>query len=118
MIYSGFDWHRGPKYGNKRTEVDGIVFDSRKEANRWAELQMMEKAGVIQRLERQKTYVLIPGMRWSDGKKHRDTIYKADFVYIEDGKTVVEDVKGVRTPVYKLKRELMKQIYDIEIREV
>ena len=106
------------KYGNKKTEVNGIVFDSQKEARRYIDLSLLEQAGEISGLKRQVKYVLITGKRWSDGHKHRDTVYIADFVYQENGQTVVEDVKGYRTDVYKLKRELMKDKFDIEIREV
>ena len=106
------------KYGNKKTECDGILFDSKAEAGRYIELKLMEKMGVIQDLAWQVPFTLIKGQRWSDGKKHKDTVYKADFVYTENGQTVVEDVKGFLTKVYKLKKELMKEKYGIEIREV
>lgn len=106
------------KYHNKKTEVDGIVFDSKAEAKRWNELRMMEKMGLIRHLERQVPFLLIRGQRWSGGRKHRDTYYKADFVYYENGQQIVEDVKGVRTEGYRIKRELMKDRYGIEIREV
>lgn len=107
------------KYGNKKTERDGITFDSRKEARRYDELKLWEKVGGISNLQRQVKYILIRGQRWrSDGKKHRDTVYIADFVYEMDGKVIVEDVKGFRTDVYRIKRELMKMLYDIEVKEV
>ena len=106
------------KYRNKKTEVDGILFDSKKEANRFLVLKGMEESGEISHLERQIKFILIKGERWSDGKKHRDTVYVADFVYQKDGDMVVEDVKGFRTPVYKLKRELMKFMYSLEVKEV
>lgn len=106
------------KYHNHKTEFDGILFDSKKEAQRYAILRGMEWAGAIRNLRRQVKYKLIEGRRWSNGKKHRDTYYIADFVYTVHGREVVEDVKGIRTPVYKLKRELMKEKYNIEIQEV
>ena len=108
------------KYHNKKTEVDGIVFDSKAEARRYEELRMMEKMGLIHDLKRQVPYTLIKGDRWmsENNRKHRDTIYKADFTYFENGHLVVEDVKGVRTEGYRIKRELMKDRYGIEIREV
>ena len=106
------------KYGNKKTTFAGITFDSKKEAERYIVLKAMENLGAIKDLRRQVPFVLIEGKRWSNGKKHRDTVYKADFVYTLDDETVVEDVKGFRTDVYKLKRELMKDKYDIEISEV
>lgn len=106
------------KYHNKKTERDGILFDSKKEAQRWSELKLWEKVGGIKNLQRQVKYTLIKGQRWTDGKKHRDTIYIADFVYTMDGKVIVEDVKGFRTDAYRIKRELMKELYDIEVKEV
>lgn len=109
------------KYGNTKTEVDGIRFDSKAEARRYTELKMMQECGLIRGLRMQVPFVLIKGAVWSDGKKHRDTIYKADFVYYETEnprKMVVEDVKGFRTDVYKLKKELMKERWGIEIKEV
>lgn len=110
---------RGRKYRNVKTEADGILFDSKAEAQRWLELRILEHSGMITRLRRQVPFVLIKGTVWSDGKKHRDTKYIADFYYIdEDGRIVVEDVKGYRTAVYKLKREIMKDVYGIEIKEV
>ncbi len=98
------------KYGAKKTIVDGIKFDSKKEARRYNALVMLEKAGAIQNLELQPRYDLI-----INGKKCG--FYKADFRYTEKGKTVVEDVKGMKTPVYNLKKKLIKAIYDIDIFE-
>lgn len=106
------------KYHSKKTEYDGIIFDSKKEAQRYAILREMERCGVIGDLRRQVRFVLIKGLRWSDGRKHRDTVYVADFTYIDNGKLVVEDVKGFKTPVYKIKKELMKAVHHIEIKEV
>lgn len=105
------------KYHNKKTEVDGIVFDSKKEAGRYIVLKMMEETGEIRDLRRQVKYELIPKQR-IDGKIHREVYYIADFVYIKDGEIVVEDVKGFRTDVYKLKRKMMKAKYGIEVKEV
>lgn len=101
-----------PKYRNKKTSVDGIRFDSKREANRYMELKLLERAGAIKDLRRQVSYVLINKSRYGRAIK-----YVADFVYYEDGKLVVEDVKGVRTPVYKLKKRLMAEVYGIEIKE-
>lgn len=106
------------KYHNTKMIVDGILFDSKKEARRFQELKLWEKVGGISDLRRQVKYTLIKGQRWSDGKKHRDTVYIADFVYKMDGRVIVEDVKGFRTDAYRIKRELMKDLYDIEIQEV
>lgn len=101
-----------PKYRNKKTSVDGIRFDSKREANRYIELKMLERAGVIKGLKRQVPYVLINKSRYGRAIK-----YVADFVYLENGQLVVEDVKGVRTPVYKLKKRLIAEVYGIEIKE-
>lgn len=106
------------KYHNTQCSLDGIRFDSIKEMNRYAELKIMEKGGVIKNLRLQVPYTLIPAEKDDRGKtRERAVKYVADFVYEEDGKTVVEDVKGVKTSVYKIKRRLMKYIYGIEIKE-
>lgn len=106
------------KYHAKKTELDGITFDSKKEANRYAELKLLERSGAIHNLQRQVRYELIPAQK-KDGKTiERACHYIADFVYEEDGKTVVEDVKGYRTKEYVLKRKLMLQVHGIEVREV
>jgi len=105
------------KYHSTPTEVNGIRFDSKREANRWAELRLMERAGKIQKLKRQVKYLLIPS-QYRDGKCiEREASYIADFVYIKDGHLVVEDCKGFRTPEYKLKRKLMLERYDIRLVE-
>ena len=106
------------KYHAKKTELDGITFDSRKEAQRYAELKLLERSGAIHNLQRQVRYELIPAQK-KDGKTiERACHYIADFVYEENGKTVVEDVKGYRTKEYVLKRKLMLQVHGIEVREV
>lgn len=104
------------KYGNKKTEVDGITFDSQAEARRYKALKLLERAGEIQSLELQPVYELVPSVTLY-GRKRTAVRYKADFRYINNGQTVVEDVKGMRTPVYNLKRHLMKAVHNIEIKE-
>ena len=101
-----------PKYHNSKTVIDGIRFDSKKEAKRYLELKILVKAGVIKELKRQVPYILIDKSCYGRAIK-----YVADFVYLENGQLVVEDVKGVRTPVYKLKKRLMAEVYGIEIKE-
>lgn len=101
-----------PKYRNKKTSVDGIRFDSKREANRYMELKLLERAGIIKGLKRQVPYILIDKSRYGRAIK-----YVADFVYYEDDKLVVEDVKGVRTPVYKLKKRLIAERFGIEVKE-
>lgn len=117
------------KYGNRKTTVDGIVFDSRKEARRYVDLSLLLRAGEISDLRRQVKYVLIPAQREPpDPKKkkpvlgkvvERECSYFADFVYqAKDGTTVVEDTKGLRTKDYIIKRKLMLYVYGIRIVEV
>lgn len=109
------------KYNNKKITVDGQIFDSKKEANRYKELRLLEKAGEIKDLRTQVKFNLIPAQRdEATGKViERECSYKADFVYYEeDGETVVEDVKGFRTKEYIIKRKLMLYQYGIRIREV
>ena len=109
------------KYNNKKITVEGQIFDSKKEANRYKELRLLEKAGEIKDLRTQVKFKLIPAQRdEATGKViERECSYKADFVYYEeDGETVVEDVKGFRTKDYIIKRKLMLYQYGLRIREV
>lgn len=108
------------KYNNKKITVDGQIFDSKKEASRYEELRLLEKAGEIKDLRTQVKFKLIPAQRdEATGKViERECSYKADFVYDEAGETVVEDVKGFRTKEYIIKRKLMLYQYGIKIREV
>lgn len=117
------------KYRSIKTEVDGIVFDSRKEAGRYSELKLLERVGKISNLRLQVKYMLIPAQREPDTKGPRGGIrpgrllekecsYIADFVYEENGTTIVEDTKGFRTDAYIIKRKLMLERYGIKIREV
>ena len=112
----------GLKYGNCKTEVDGIVFDSKHEAERYAELKLMEKAGLISNLELQKTFVLLGAQKDEHGKVIEQPVrYVADFVYKDEhGKRVVEDAKSeaTKTAVYRIKRKMMLAIYGLRIREV
>ena len=102
------------KYNNTKIRVDGRLFDSKAEAARWQELQLLERAGEITELERQVEYELIPKQ-----KGERAAKYIADFRYKDhEGKVVVEDTKGVRTPVYILKRKLLLWVHGIRIQEV
>lgn len=108
------------KYGNRKTELDGMLFDSRKEAARWCELKLMERAGLISDLQRQVKFELIPNIY--EGKKvvQRSASYIADFVYQRGGEQIVEDTKsaGTITDVYKLKKKFMRWKYGIDIQEV
>lgn len=109
-------WSGRSKYHARKTCVDGITFDSRREADRYLALKSMEEDGTIEDLRRQVRYELIPAFD-VDGKHYRPVCYVADFVYMKDGKEVVEDVKGMRTDVYKLKAKLFARRYGKVIKE-
>ena len=106
---------RKNKYGNVKTVVDGITFDSKLEARRWRQLKFMEFAGEISNLERQVVFPLVI----NDVKV---ASMRPDFVYSnKSGVKVIEDAKSVITaknPVYRLKKKLIKAIYDIDIIEI
>lgn len=105
------------KYNNKKTVIDGITFDSKREANRYMELRQMQRFGEISNLRMQVPYELQPA--FALGKKRiRPIRYIADFVYTEKGREVIEDAKGKRTDVYDLKRKMFAYKYGQEIREV
>ena len=120
------------KYHAQKCVIDGIEFASRKEARRYQELLLLQRAGAIQDLQMQVKYVLVPaqhetyakwgknGKRLKDGKRlvERECSYIADFVYTLDGKLVVEDTKGFRTKDYAIKRKLMLYVHGIKIKEV
>lgn len=119
---------RRHKYGAKPTAVDGIRFASMKEAKRYGELKLLEKAGEIHELHLQPAFDLwtSAGKAWTQKPVGQ---YRADFAYCEcraavhngccdDGKQVVEDVKGFKTPLYKWKKKHVEAQYGIEIREV
>ena len=108
--YRAFRRPRTSKYGAIKTEVDGITFASRAEANRYSELKLLEAAGEISRLELQPKYPLVV-----NGVKVAE--YRGDFLYIQDGHKVLEDVKGVATPVFRLKKKLVNALYNIDILE-
>ena len=108
---------RKNKYGAVKTEVDGIVFDSRKEARRYTELKQLQEVGEITNLQRQKRYTLQPAFELN-GKKFRSIEYISDFEYDDkDGQHHTVDVKGKVLPVFKLKAKLFayKFRYEIEI---
>jgi hypothetical protein len=122
------------KYYNVKTRTsDGLVFDSQKEARRWEELLLLQKAGKISDLQRQVTFELLPnqyetferyskrGLRLEDGTRlvERKVDYIADFVYRDEkGGLIVEDVKGMKLPEYKIKRKLMYAVHGIKITEI
>ena len=106
------------KFNAKKTVVDGIAFDSRKEAKRYVELRNLERAGDIRDLKRQVRYEIVPSFD-CDGKHYRPATYIADFVYTDckTGKEVVEDCKGFRTDVYRLKAKMFAARYGVSILE-
>ena len=106
------------KYKNRKITVNGEVFDSKKEYIRYRELALLEKAGQISDLKRQVKYELIPSQRVNGKVVERACTYVADFVYTENGKTVVEDTKGFRTKDYIIKRKLLLYVHGIQIQEV
>lgn len=98
------------KYGNVKTEIDGIEFASRKEAGRYGALKLLQVAGAISDLQIKRRYTLaVNGVRICE--------YEDDFNYLEKGKRIIEDTKGMRTPLYKLKKKLLKACLGLEIKE-
>lgn len=96
------------KYRNKETIVDNIKFDSKAEANRYIELKILAKSGHIKQLELQPKFILQEKYINNKGKTVRAITYKADFSYIEKGKLIVEDVKGMETKEFKLKKKMFE----------
>ena len=117
-------WKKTSKFYNQKTKVKGRVFDSRKEARRYQELLILQQAGEIRDLECQVRFPLVPPQKYKDPvsgrwKAERGVVYIADFVYTtRGGERVVEDVKGVRTKEYIIKRKLMLWLDGIHIVEV
>lgn len=107
-----------PKYGNRKVIRDGIEFDSVKECQRYCELKLMQRAGLISDLQLQVPFELIPTQRIDGKVVERAVNYVADFVYRQDGVQVVEDTKGYKTPEYIVKRKLMLWVHGIRIKEV
>lgn len=131
------------KLNNQSITIDGIEFDSKKEGRRYCELKLLQRAGEISNLECQKRYELIPaqyetvetGEYYKVGAKkgqpktkqvciEQSVVYIADFVYQENGQTIVEDVKGFRDTSsatyakFVLKRKMMLWIHGIRIKEI
>jgi len=105
------------KYRNKKVVTDEGTFDSRHEYNVWCQRKMEQSAGVISGLQRQVSYELIPSANL-DGRKLPAVRYVADFVYLRDGETVVEDAKGMASlPDFKIKRRLMWWLHGIRVIE-
>lgn len=133
-----FNYNRSSrsKYNANKVVSDGITFDSKKEFARWNELLLLQRAGKINNLKRQVKFELIPNQyietieytpkthKQKTVKKlvERSTSYIADFVYTQDGKQVVEDVKGYREAnaynIFVIKRKLMLYIHGIKVIEI
>lgn len=104
---------RRSKYNAKKKVVDGHLFHSTKEAERYCELKLFLRAKEIQNLQLQPRFLLQDGFVDKEGNEHKKIEYVADFMYVDkSGKTVVEDVKGVLTDVYKIKKKIFLKIYD------
>lgn len=107
------------KFRNVKVVVDGIKFDSKAEYHRYTVLSLLQRSRVISKLQLQVKYLLTPILTKDDGKRERATHYVADFVYWEDNKLVVEDVKGGKsTPEFIIKRKLMLEKHGITIKEI
>lgn len=99
------------KYGAVKVELDGYKFDSKKEARRYQELKLLQKAGEIGRVEVHTPWPL-------EVNGQLICKYVGDFAYAKGKELIVEDTKGIRTPVYRLKKKLMKAVYGIDIVEI
>lgn len=104
------------KYRNVPVVVDGIRFASKREAARYGELKLLERAGEVTDLTLQTPFVLAPAVKLQ-GRRRPALVFLADFVYRRGGQLVVEDCKGFRTEVYRVKRHLMATVHGIEILE-
>ena len=125
---SGKAMDKPEKYHNRKCtvtipgSVKQITFDSVKEARRFGELELMKNTGKIRDLRLQVNFTLQEGFTTAAGERVRPIVYRADFVYQEPSptgwRTVVEDVKGVRTKEYSMKRKMMLEKFGVDIREV
>ncbi len=106
------------KYHAKKESRGAITFDSMKEARRFDELMLLLRAGEIKDLKLQVNFTLMEGFTTIDGIKIKPITYRADFTYTEGDRRIVEDVKGVKTREYELKRKLMLDKYGVTVREV
>ena len=121
---------KGNKYKNDKVEFDGMKFDSKRERDRYIVLKDAERRGVISELKCQPKFILIPAQYHEEEKQLKTKVnmvqkcdfraitYTGDFQYTKDGKVVVEDVKGMVTPEYKLKEKMMAYFHHIIIRRI
>ena len=109
------------KYNAQKTEVDGIVFDSKLESDRYKQLKLLEQAGEISDLRMQVQFQIFKGLTLPDGEKLKSRFYVADFMYIDryHNRWVVEDTKGMETPEFRLKWDYVRSEYpEYEFRKV
>ena len=99
------------KYHAQKVEVDGKKFDSKHESRDYLKLKSMEDSGIISNLQTQVSFELQPKYTTKDGRKIRAITYRADFQYVRDGVTYVQDSKGFRTKEYALKRKMFEYRY-------
>ena len=107
------------KYSNKKTQVGDIVFDSKREARRYTQLLLLQRAGEITGLTLQVPFVLAPSVKFAGSPRAKPALkYLADFVYsdVRSGCIVVEDVKGVQTEAFRIKLHLMKSVHGIDVK--
>ncbi len=105
------------KYNAQPQVVDGVKFDSGREAKRWQELKLLERAGRISKLERQVTYILAPSVKILGEKRARPALrLKIDFRYVEDGQTIADDAKGYSDTAFRIRQHLMKSVHGIDVR--
>ena len=113
---------KGRKYRNQKVVIDGITFDSKREAGRYQELKALAARNLIEDLRHQVPFELAPGVKFSDESRKKPALrYVADFAYRLDGRLVVEDVKSAITAkaaAYRIKRHLMLAVHGIEVQEV
>ena len=113
---------KGRKYRNQKVVIDGITFDSKREAGRYQELKALAARNLIEDLRHQVPFELAPGVKFSDESRKKPALrYVADFAYKLDGRLVVEDVKSAITAkaaAYRIKRHLMLAVHGIEVQEV
>lgn len=108
------------KYGNKKTKIGDVTFDSKREAERWGHLCILQRAGHISGLRRQVAFELAPAVKFDGAARQKPSLrYIADFEYVENGARVVEDVKSPATSkleAFQIKRHLMKHLHGIDVR--
>ena len=105
------------KYNNLKVKQNGITFDSKGEARRWAELRLLQEGGYLSDLKRQVAFVLCPAVKLGPSQRTKPAVrIIVDFTYIENGKLILEDFKGVQTEAFRIKLHLLKDKYGHEVR--